>query len=157
MESYQRTIRLAADPNKVTEALTTRDGILGWWSDACEFVDSGEAGQPEFTTRFGQTYNIMRIVENASGREVVWRCMHQFHALPGSDRTDEWRDTTLCFRVTPEKDGQAQLDFVHKGLVRDMDCYDVCEAGWDHFLRSLKSFLEIGTGTPFSAAEHHAQ
>lgn len=154
MESYRRTVRLAADPNSITVALTTPDGILGWWSDACEFM---EAGEPEFTIRFGRTYNIMRIVENAPGREVVWRCMHQFHALPGSDRTDEWRDTTLRFRVTPQEDGQAQLDFVHEGLVRDMDCYDVCEAGWDHFLRSLKSFLETGAGSPFSTADHQAQ
>ncbi len=42
-----------------------------------------------------------------------------------------------------------QLSFVHKGLTPDLNCYEICDAGWTHFIiNSLKQYLETGTGNP---------
>ncbi|MDQ2874979.1 MAG: hypothetical protein M3Y33_09385 [Actinomycetota bacterium] len=42
--------------------------------------------------------------------------------------------------------------FRHEGLSPQLECYDMCRAGWDQYLPSLRDYLETGTGTPFCQA-----
>jgi hypothetical protein len=46
----------------------------------------------------------------------------------------EWVGTTLSFRFSAE-DGGTRLEFRHHGLVPELECFAVCDRGWDFFLR----------------------
>lgn len=43
----------------------------------------------------------------------------------------------------------SKVIFTHQGLVPELECFDVCQTGWDYFLGSLKDYLETGKGNPF--------
>jgi hypothetical protein len=44
-----------------------------------------------------------------------------------------------------------ELRFRHAGLTRQLECWDDCLAAWTHFMASIETFAETGTGTPFGA------
>ena len=35
------------------------------------------------------------------------------------------------------------LHFRHQGLTPDLECYDMCDAGWTYYLGSLVSYVEL--------------
>ena len=60
----------------------------------------------------------------------------------------EWLGSQAHWRIEAAG-GETRIDFVHRGLTPDLRCYDVCEAGWDHFfVDSLKAYLDHGLGRP---------
>jgi len=53
------------------------------------------------------------------------------------------------FDIEPAADG-AVVTFTHEGLDPGQQCYDVCSNAWGMFAnRSLKAFIETGTGEPY--------
>jgi hypothetical protein len=44
------------------------------------------------------------------------------------------------------------LLFRHAGLSPQLECYDMCRAGWDQYLPSLRDYIDTGTGNPYSRA-----
>ena len=44
-----------------------------------------------------------------------------------------------------------ELTFRHLGLSSKLECFEKCERGWDHFLKSLVSYVDGGEGAPFGA------
>jgi hypothetical protein len=56
----------------------------------------------------------------------------------------------VSFEIRANPDGSSTLFFTHIGLTPQLVCYDKCDAGLNHFLESLKDYLEQGTGTPYS-------
>ncbi len=148
MRSYQCTVAISSPARKVYEALTTPQGLQGWWTATCEVATDLGA---ESTFHFGQTCNIMRIERLVPGSEVRWRCVHQYHHAPGElTHPDEWINTLLVFRLFAPTLASTLLDFEHVGLMPGLDCYEICERGWDHFLKhSLKNYVEIGQGDPY--------
>jgi len=41
----------------------------------------------------------------------------------------------------------------HFGLDPTLDCYGTCSRGWDHYLASLRAYVETGTGNPWGSQE----
>lgn len=68
---------------------------------------------------------------------------HIHEGLPASI-LKEWEGTVLRWDIQPE--GKlTRVHVLHKGLVPSMNCYEVCEQGWDHFfVRSLRRYLDSG-------------
>jgi uncharacterized protein YndB with AHSA1/START domain len=64
-------------------------------------------------------------------------------------RPDSWVGTTLASRLSPADSGGTRLAFEHLGLTPEIDCWDLCRAGWDQFLASLQAQVERRQGTPF--------
>ena len=144
-DSYQRTAQLAAEPAVVFAALTS--GVAGWWSTASE--DASEQGAVA-TFRFDETFNVMRVEKLTKEREVRWSCIEQRHVNPALKSDDEWVGTTLIWRLVPVSTDATSLTFIHEGLVASMECWEICRAGWDHFLlESLKAYVETGIGQPY--------
>jgi hypothetical protein len=48
--------------------------------------------------------------------------------------------------------GRMRAAVRHEGLSPQLEFCDICRAGWDQYLPSLRDYLETGTGTPFSRA-----
>ena len=60
----------------------------------------------------------------------------------------EWKDTEVIFALT-EKGGKTQIDFVHKGVTPESECYESCKPGWTHHLKdSLQKLVDDGKGFP---------
>ncbi len=146
MTHYQHSMPIAASPEAVFAALTTLDGLRGWWSQDCD-GDTSVGGTMAF--RFGACYKDMQVEQLVPGRTVRWRCVGAHIVAPSVKRDDEWVGTELVFRLQASDQGGTRLDFEHLGLVPAFDCYEVCNKGWQHFLASLKQYLETGEGNPY--------
>lgn len=154
MKSYECKITIDAPPAKVYAALTTAEGLQGWWTTDCE-VGDGPGSQSTF--RFGQTICVVRHEKEVPEQEVRWHCVEYFLDLPMVSKTDEWVGTSMIFNLTAGADNGTDLHFVHEGLTPELECYELCETGWDHFLKtSLKRFAEKGKGEPYNQDYPHS-
>jgi len=149
MNHFQQSLLLEASPAAVYAALTTAEGLRGWWTQDCD-IATGVGGTSHF--RFGPNHKDMRIEHLAPGREVRWLCTRAHIAVAKLTRRDEWVGTRPVFRISPEDDGRTRLDFVHIGLVPGLDCYELCNRGWRYFLASFERYMHIGCGTPYELA-----
>jgi hypothetical protein len=120
-------------------ALTTESDYRGWWSKNCTVPEKvgGEA-----TLKFNKSGTIVtmrfRIDAIDSSGSVRWTCTA--HDMPA------WIGTSLNWTVVPaEKGVGVRLD--HAGW-QDSPPEQVVQ-GWDHFLKSMKSYLETGRGEPW--------
>lgn len=145
MGSYSKTVVIEAPPRELYRAVTTVAGLKGWWSHNTEAENGG------ITVRFsGKNFQTFRLVDATPDRKVTWEWIAQYFPLEGTAQTDEWVGTRVSFDVRANPDGSSTLVFMHIGLTPQIVCYDMCNAGWNHFMESLKSYLEQGTGTPYS-------
>jgi uncharacterized protein YndB with AHSA1/START domain len=147
MDSYTKKLHIKSPIKKVYEAISTQQGVAGWWTQEVE-MDTRVGGV--MTVRFdGGTYVTMKIRAATDNQEVMWGCTSQYFKIKGTPRTDEWVGTTIRFHLEDGGDGTTTLIFTHEGLTSALYCYQECVAGWDYFLASLKSYLEERKGTPY--------
>jgi len=143
---FWRTLVIATEPAALYAALTTPQGLRAWWTRDCDVAT--EVGGT-IALRFGETRKQFRVEALVPGQAVHWLCTQAHIALPGLQRRGEWVGTRMVFRLTPAEAGGTRLDFEHIGLRPEIECFEMCERGWDHFLASLQACVETGTGTPF--------
>jgi len=146
MSHYQQSLILEANPAAVYAALTTPEGLRGWWTQDCD-VQAKTGDTNHF--RFGPNHKDMRIERLEPGHEVRWLCTGAHIAVDQLTRRDEWVGTQPVFRLTPQGNGWTRLDFEHIGLVPNFECYTLCCDGWRYFLASLEQFVKTGQGTPY--------
>jgi uncharacterized protein YndB with AHSA1/START domain len=137
------SVSLQASPHKVFAALTTLNGLRGWWTTLVS--GSGRAGG-ELRFEFeGMNEHITMAVDLATrpGR-VEWSCVEH-------TELEEWAGSKVIFEISPHGSGDTHLRFEHAGLTPKLACFDDCKRGWDYFMASLQSYVERGRGTPFGA------
>ncbi len=149
MNPYRKTLVVDAAPADVYAALTTPDGLRGWWTEDCD-IATEVGGTHHF--RFARTRKAMRVERLDAEREVRWLCTDAHIAADRLAQKDEWVGTELVFRLTPAGGARTQLHFEHIGLVPSLECYALCDDGWTYFMASLRQFVETGFGTPFAPA-----
>ena len=150
MNHYHKSLDIAADAATVYAALTTAAGLRGWWSKDSD-VDTHVGGELQF--RFGRNRKVLRIDRLEPASEVRWSCTDCYMAAAHLTRRDEWIGTQIVFRLTAIDAQRTRLEFEHIGLVPTLECYDLCQDGWDYFLPSLQAFAQTGRGTPFEIAQ----
>jgi ketosteroid isomerase-like protein len=130
-------IRYRAKPEQVFDALSHPER---WWSTS---VDA-DGDRLRMNWRDGGFVTFRASADPP--HRLIWQCVEQVdHYLP---RSDEWVGTAVIFELAEVGDG-ARLHFEHRGLTPALDCYDVCENGWDFYLRrSIGQLLETGRGIP---------
>jgi len=69
----------------------------------------------------------------------------------------DWDGTTITFDLGHTGDGRCELFFRHHSLTPQLDCYDTCRQGWDHFLPSLRDYVTTGTGSPLGSDADNAR
>jgi uncharacterized protein YndB with AHSA1/START domain len=138
---YKRGLLIEARRRPVFEALTTLDGLAGWWTP---LVGGSPTAGGEITFGFeGIDETIVMHVEDVRPDTVSWTCLvHTGHP--------EWNGTSIVFQLHEPDDKTTLLELRHHGLVPTLDCYVACEHGWHHFLNSLAGYVERGEGTPFT-------
>ena len=148
--SYSRTIIVSSTPGAAYQALTS--GIEKWWTTSCNPIFS--TGD-KITFRFGPTYWVMRANNLVPDNHIELECIEAHHVHEGSPSSiiNEWEGTKLKWEILEQGD-KTKITLVHEGLVPSLDCYDICEQGWDYFfVNSLKEYLDTGKGSPFENEE----
>lgn len=139
MSSIHDEITIDATAVKVYEALATQAGYRGWWNTVAEVPEAvGGEAQLRFV-KDGNPVNMRyRIDELRPNQSVRWTCIA--HDMPS------WVGTTLEWRLR-DAGGKTLVAFEHAGWT-DPAPVPVVQ-GWKHFLGSLKSYVETGTGQPW--------
>lgn len=145
MDNYHQKIILNTTADKVFNALTNE--IPLWWTEM--FDGSADKQHDSFTIRFGDhIFKTMRVKELAVDERIAWFVEDSLIALPGLNKQKEWIGTSIIWVILP-MDNITELSLTHAGLSPEVECYEICSAGWQQFTGSLKLFLNTGTGTPF--------
>jgi uncharacterized protein YndB with AHSA1/START domain len=124
-----------SSPEQVYEALTTLDGLAGWWAEKTS-GETSRGGVLEF--RFGPGGFDMKVVELDPGRLVRWEVV---------DGPPEWIGTTVRWDLRREGDYTIVL-FRHEGWREPVEFMHHCSTKWATFLLSLKQYVETGEGAP---------
>jgi uncharacterized protein YndB with AHSA1/START domain len=123
-------------PDAVYQALTTVDGLAGWWTE--DTGGSAEIGGVlEF--RFPPVGGFdMAVLESTPGKRVTWRVV---------DGPAEWIGTTIDWDLHQDGDWTIVL-FTHAGWQEPVEFMHHCSTKWGSFLLSLKALVETGAGAP---------
>jgi uncharacterized protein YndB with AHSA1/START domain len=144
---YQKKFLVRATPDAVFDALTTVDGLSAWWSRA---TGSGETGgQLKFFMNAPEPV-VMRVVAAVRPASVQW-------TVTACAVVPDWVGTRPTFTITAGDDGTTELHFRHRGLTPELDCIEMCTRGWDHYLPSLRDYVETGSGSPLGSAGDRAR
>ncbi len=127
---------MTSTPEKVYDALTTVEGLAGWWTEDTQ-GSSKVGGVLEF--RFPPVGGFdMEVVELRPSERVEWRVV---------DGPEEWVGTTIGWDLRQEGDCTVVL-FRHQGWAEPVEFMHHCSTKWGSFLMSLKSLVETGQGAP---------
>jgi uncharacterized protein YndB with AHSA1/START domain len=138
MTDYQRTITVHASADALFDAVTTADGLSAWWTRA---EGSGEAGGELLF--FMTAPDPLHVHVGAATRPTTVRW-----TVTECTVEPEWVGTHPTFAITSNGDDTAELVFTHVGLTDELACIDMCTRGWDHYLASLRAYVETGQGNP---------
>jgi uncharacterized protein YndB with AHSA1/START domain len=139
MASIKDEVTIKTSVAKAYEALTSQAGYRGWWNGVAEVAQS-EGGEAKLKfVKDGQPVNMrFRIDELKPNESVRWTCVA--HDMP------PWVDTQLSWTLRGSGDSVVvALD--HSGWQGEGP--EPVAQGWKHFLGSMKSYLETGTGQPW--------
>jgi len=123
----------------VYAALTTIDGLAGWWTEDTK-------GDPEvggvIRFRFAGAPEPggfdMLVLDATSSERVRWEVV---------EGPEEWVGTQIGFELSQE-DGYTVVMFRHVGWQQAVPFMYHCSTKWATFLMSLKELVETGTGRP---------
>ena len=140
MSDIIHRIGIKASPEQVYPALSTVNGVAGWWTHettgeskvggllTLRFVNHGkEKGKVD-----------LEVVELDPGKSVRWRV---------KKGPEEWIGTEVTFSLTQDGDFTV-LAFGHRNWREPGDFMAHCSMKWATFLLSLREFVETGAGRP---------
>jgi uncharacterized protein YndB with AHSA1/START domain len=140
MVDIMHRIGIKAPPAKVYEALSTVEGVGGWWTK--ETTGESRVGGV-ITVRF-RDHGVekgrmdLEVVKLNPGREVHWRVK----AGPS-----EWLGTDVTFSLAEEGD-YTVIAFGHRNWREAVAFTAHCSMKWATFLLSLRELVETGRGRP---------
>jgi len=139
MQAIHHVFTIAASPAQVFAALTTRDGLAGWWTtDVAGSCAIG--GTISFT--FGGGFDPrMRVTAGETDRRVAWE-------FAGGH--DNWEGSTFEFTLEPSSAGTLVRFWQHYGRRLSDDDFGIYNYNWGYYLDSLRLLCETGQGRPFA-------
>jgi len=143
-QDYSTEMLVSAKPEFVYNAITKE--IDKWWTELSnKALQVGE----QLTVKFEKTTSwVMTVSEASPNQSLAWKVTEANHDLENISKKDEWKGTSIKWKI--EKNGSgSKITFTHEGLFPALECYEICEGGWDYFLGSLKNYLETGKGNPY--------
>ncbi len=147
-DNYQNSITVTSAPHEIFEAITQR--IPEWWSR--DFHGEAKNKEDEFTVRFGPTFKTIRITNVVADKLVEWLCIDQHIEMPPGMKPiknpSEWVGNKIIWEISPNDTGST-LTHSHIGLTPEVECWAVCEQGWNQTLQSISQLLTTGCGKPF--------
>jgi hypothetical protein len=131
------------------EAMKKISQVNLWWKK--DFKGSAEKLNDTFTVPFTEPSFVDFIVsELIPDKKIVWKVTDCY--LPWFRDKKEWNNTEVVFQLSEESpddtigQGSTKIDFTHIGLVPEVECYDVCEKGWNGHIHTLHQLINEGKG-----------
>jgi hypothetical protein len=139
---YQRTLKVDVSAEKAFEGISR---VSEWWVKKTEGTTK-QAGDT-FTVRFsGEVFVTFLVTDSVPNRKATWKVTECY--LPWLKDKTEWTGTQVHWNLT-EKDNATEINFVHEGLVPEVECYNGCVKGWDQYMmQSLPKLLLENQGQP---------
>jgi uncharacterized protein YndB with AHSA1/START domain len=131
MPDILHRVGIDASPNKVFAALTTIEGLCGWWVSTTT-GNTATGG----TIDFG--FCDMQVVCVEPNKLVHWRCARG---------PDEWLNTEVIFRLQWKED-QTFVVFTHANWKEPVEFMHHCSTKWATFVLSLRDSVEKSDGHP---------
>jgi uncharacterized protein YndB with AHSA1/START domain len=128
-------VGIVASPDAVYEALATREGLAGWWTNDTQ-GESKVGGVLQF--RFIPGGFDMEVLELDPGKRVLWQVV---------DGPPEWVGTKVSWDLTQDGDYTIIL-FKHEGWKEPVEFMYHCSTKWAIYMMSLKALVETGKGEP---------
>src|SRR5512146_2761360 len=134
-------IGIKAPTSKVYAALSTIDGLAGWWTE--DTTGSAKVGGRiafRFHTASGDEIGgfDMDVLELTPDEKVRWRV---------NGGPPEWVGTDVEFRLSREDDYTIVM-FGHRNWREEAGFMAHCSTKWATFLLSLRDLVETGHGKP---------
>jgi hypothetical protein len=120
-----------AKPDKVFAALTTIQGLRGWWV-------STTTGNPAKGGLINFGFCDMHVIGTELDRSVYWRCTRG---------PEEWLNTEITFQLEWKED-QTYILFKHAKWKEPVEFMHHCSTKWATFLLSLRDSVESSAGHP---------
>ena len=138
-KNYHKTIMVDASPE---EAMKKISQVNLWWKK--DFKGSAKKLNDTFTIPFTEPSFVDFIVsELIPDKKMVWKVTDCY--LPWFRDKKEWNNTEVIFQLS-EESKKTKIDFTHIGLVPEVECYDVCEKGWNGHINTLNQLINEGKG-----------
>jgi uncharacterized protein YndB with AHSA1/START domain len=140
MPDILHQVGLKASLNDVYKALSTRDGVAGWWSSETEGESEvGGVLKFRFTNGGVELGRIdTKVLELVPATRVLWEVV---------GGPEEWIGTKISYDLKQDGD-YVRVLFKHEGWKEPVEFMHHCSTKWAIFLMSLKSLVESGTGAP---------
>lgn len=132
---------IKAPLSKVLEAVSTVDGVAGWWSkDTTGSSGLGGSMIVRFVDPTGKQIGRMNfnITKLDTDRTVHWRF---------TEGPPEWIGTDVTFELSPAGDYTIVM-FGHRNWREAIEFTAHCSMKWATFLWSLRALAETGKGKP---------
>lgn len=112
--------------------------IESWWRK--DFKGDAENMDSAFTVPFGDPAFVnFKVAASEPGKKLVWVVTDCF--LPWFKDQKEWNGTKVVWEIAGT-DNTTQIKMTHVGLVPEVECYQVCETGWNgHINGGLLHFI----------------
>lgn len=140
MGDYERTISIAATPLKVFGTLTNVTEFAAWWAPAAGSARDG--GELSLAFEGIPQPLVLQVKTAVPVSQLAWH-------VTACDFLTDWAGTTVHVTIRPIADDSCTVTFRHEGLTPQLECYDMCRAGWDQYVPSLRDYIQAGTGHPY--------
>ncbi len=141
MAEILHRVGIKASPDKVFRALSTIDGLAGWWTaDTSGVSDVGKTIAFQFHDPNGKIIGgfDMEVIKQEPFKSVQWQCIKG---------PEEWIRTEITFDLKQENEFTIVL-FGHRKWKESSEFTAHCSTKWAVFLMSLKELIETGRGKP---------
>ncbi|HSB92127.1 MAG TPA: SRPBCC family protein [Flavitalea sp.] len=136
--NYHHSIQTNASAERIMKSLT--DEINDWWTK--DFTGAAAKQSDEFTVRFGNTQKSFVVENMVPAKRITWKCIKAYIDADFLKNKNEWVGTKIHWEIQRRGD-QSELTLTHEGLTKGIECYEICEKGWDYYLDGpLKNHLE---------------
>lgn len=141
-KDFTTSLLVEQSPKEVFNAI---NNVLGWWSG--EIKGDTKNLNAEFTYRVPDThYSKQKITEFIEGKKIVWHVLDA--SLTFVKNKDEWKGSDIIFEIS-RKDDQTKVNFTHRGLVPEYECYNACSNAWNMLINgNLRNLIITGLVQP---------
>ena len=128
----------SADRTALLEALTTHEGITGWWTDRAEVPSA--TGEDLVLTFDAAPAPFHLRLDASAPEQVTW----SYNGFP-----PHWQGTAIEWSLSDNPDGPGtRVHFRHGGWQSDGDPLPSVAYTWGLLMRALKRYAESGERAP---------
>ena len=147
MSNYTVKITCPLSLERIYDAITKH--MSDWWTPmSAPFLKVGDIAKTDFG---GEAYWVFESTTLKHPSLIELTCLESnfLHPTMGGRHTrEEWLNTTLKFELQKDQNGTV-IHFTHIGLTPELECYEICKGGWDHYIiGSLSRYLNGKNATP---------